>query len=73
MDESTRSVAVVADELALVRLGLAAVLRSLGIDVVAETPGGREAAELVTLHVPSLLVVGSPSDMPVVAAVRRAI
>jgi DNA-binding NarL/FixJ family response regulator len=72
VEQSSRSVAVVADELALVRLGLATVLRSLDIDVVAETPGGREAAELLTLHEPSLLILGAPSDMPLLAAVRRA-
>jgi two-component system nitrate/nitrite response regulator NarL len=72
VEESTRSVAVVADELALVRLGLVTVLRSLEINVVAETPGGREAAELLTLHQPALLILGSPSDMPVIAALRRA-
>lgn len=70
--ESTRRSAVVVDELALVRLGLATVLSSTGVDVVAETPGGREASELLGLHEPSLLVVGSPSDMPVGEAVRRA-
>lgn len=70
--ESTRRSAVVVDELALVRLGLATVLASTRVDVVAETPGGREASELLGLHEPSLLVVGSPSDMPVGEAVRRA-
>jgi DNA-binding NarL/FixJ family response regulator len=70
--ESTRRSAVVVDELALVRLGLASVLSSSGVDVVADTPGGREASELLGLHEPSLLVVGSPSDMPVGEAVRRA-
>jgi DNA-binding NarL/FixJ family response regulator len=70
--ESRRRLAVVVDELALVRLGLATVLHSFEVEVVAETPGGREAAELARLHQPELLVVGSPSDMPVVEAVRRA-
>jgi DNA-binding NarL/FixJ family response regulator len=63
--------AVVVDELALVRLGLRAVLRSVGVEVVAETPGGRQAAELLGLHEPGLVVIGSPADMPVVEAVRR--
>jgi DNA-binding NarL/FixJ family response regulator len=63
--------AVVVDELALVRLGLAAVLRSVETEVVAEAPGGREAAELLLLHEPGLVVIGSPADMPVVEAVRR--
>ena len=63
--------AVVVDELALVRLGLVAVLRSVEAEVVAEAPGGREAAELLLLHGPGLVVIGSPADMPVVEAVRR--
>jgi len=67
-----RRTAVVADELALVRLGLGSVLGGVGVDVVAETPGGREAAELLRLHDPELVVIGAPSDMPVAAAVRRA-
>lgn len=62
---------MVVDELALVRLGLGTVLRSVGAEVVAETPGGREAAELVGLHEPEVVVVGAPADMPVVEAVRR--
>jgi DNA-binding NarL/FixJ family response regulator len=64
--------AVVVDELALVRLGLTTVLQSVQVEVVAETPGGREAAELLGLHEPGLVVIGSPADMPVVEAVRRA-
>jgi DNA-binding NarL/FixJ family response regulator len=71
-EHSIRPSAVVVDELALVRLGLTAVLRSVEVEVVAETPGGREAAELLTLHEPGLVVIGSPADMPVVEAVRRA-
>jgi DNA-binding NarL/FixJ family response regulator len=67
-----RRTAVVADELALVRLGLASVLRGIGVDVVAGTPAGREAAELLRLHEAELVVVGAPSDMPVAEAVRRA-
>jgi DNA-binding NarL/FixJ family response regulator len=67
--------AVVVDELALVRLGLATVLGSLGGDqavgVAGESPGGREGAELLRLHSPELVVIGSPSDMPVDEAVRR--
>jgi DNA-binding NarL/FixJ family response regulator len=70
--DTIRRTAVVADELALVRMGLAAVLGGIGVDVVAETPAGREAAELVSLHGAQLVVVGAPSDMPVAEAVRRA-
>jgi DNA-binding NarL/FixJ family response regulator len=67
---------VVVDELALVRLGLATLLLALdtraGVDVVAETPSGREAAELLRGHDGDLAVIGAPADMPVVEAVRRA-
>ena len=70
--ERIRRCAVVVDELALVRLGLASLLGSVEIDVAAEAPGGREGAELVRLHDPTLAVIGAPADMPVVEAVRRA-
>lgn len=70
--ERIRRCAVVVDELALVRLGLASLLGSMEIDVVAEAPGGREGAEQLRLHGPSLVVIGAPADMPVVEAVRRA-
>jgi DNA-binding NarL/FixJ family response regulator len=69
--ERIRRCAVVVDELALVRLGLASLLGSAEIEVVAEAPGGREGAELARLHRPSLVVIGGPADMPAVEAVRR--
>jgi len=68
-------VAVVVDELALVRLGLATLLGSLagpGVEIRAEVPGGREGAELVRVHEADMIVIGSPSDMPAVEAVKRA-
>ncbi|HEX4489651.1 MAG TPA: response regulator transcription factor [Acidimicrobiia bacterium] len=67
--------AVVVDELALVRLGLAGVLADAGpegVVVAAGAAGGREGAELVRLHDADLAVVGSPADMPLLEAVRRA-
>jgi len=67
-----RRTAVVADELALVRLGLGSFLVGVGVAAAAEPRGGREAAELLRLHDPELVVIGAPSDMPVVEAVRRA-
>lgn len=70
--DTMRRTAVIADELALVRVGLTSVLGEVDVDVVGETPGGREAAELLRLHDPVLVVIGTPSDMPVVEAVRRA-
>ena len=69
-----RRSAVVVDELALVRLGLTALLAGLdpGIGVVGETPSGREAAERVPGLGADLVVIGAPADMPAVEAVRRA-
>ena len=77
MDASgERRTALVVDELALVRLGLATLLRSIGpapgVAVVLETPSGREAAEWLRGNGADLVVIGSPADMPVVEAVRRA-
>lgn len=63
--------AVLVDELALVRLGLASVLAGVGVAVAGDAAGGREGAELVQLHAADLAVVGSPADMPLVEAVRR--
>jgi DNA-binding NarL/FixJ family response regulator len=68
--------AVVVDELALVRLGLATLLGSLAVklrvDVVADTPSGREAAEWLRDGDTDLVVIGAPADMPAAEAVRRA-
>jgi DNA-binding NarL/FixJ family response regulator len=68
--------AVVVDELALVRLGLTTLLGGLDVEppveVVAHTPSGREAAELVREFGADLVVIGAPADMPVVEVVRRA-
>jgi DNA-binding NarL/FixJ family response regulator len=66
--------AVVVDELALVRLGVAAVLADAGperVVVTAGAAGGREGAELARLHDADLVVVGAPADMPLGEAVRR--
>ena len=70
MEHGDRS-AVVCDELSLVRVGVATLLGALDVAVAAEAHGGREAAELVRFHVPTLAVVGLPADMPAVEAVRR--
>jgi DNA-binding NarL/FixJ family response regulator len=73
--ERNRRFGVVVDELALVRLGLTTLVGRFGdpgVEIGAEVPGGREGAELVRLHEADLIVIGSPSDMPVVEAVRRA-
>src|SRR5262249_23332893 len=63
--------AVVVDELALARLGVASVLQSQGVDVIAETQSGREAASIATLEGPDLVVCGRPADLSVADVVRR--
>ena len=63
--------AIVGDELELARLGMAAVLRAQGLDVVAETHSGRELASVAALEQPDLVVVGQPADLNLVDTVRR--
>jgi DNA-binding NarL/FixJ family response regulator len=63
--------AVVADELALARLGVISVLHAQGVDVVAETHSGRELVSVATLERPDLVVVGRPADLTVAETVRR--
>ncbi len=63
--------AVVVDELALARLGVASVLQSQGADVIAETHSGREAVTIATLEGPDLVVLGRPADLTVADTVRR--
>ena len=46
--------AIVADELALARLGVISVLHAQGVDVVAETHSGRELVSVATLERPDL-------------------
>lgn len=63
--------AIVADELALARLGVAAVLHAQGVDVVAETHSGREIVAVATMERPDLVVVGQPADLSCVDTVLR--
>jgi DNA-binding NarL/FixJ family response regulator len=63
--------AVVVDELPLARAGLAALLAGLGLEVIAETHSGREAATVAQLEQPDLVVVGAPADLTLVDTVRR--
>ncbi len=63
--------AMVADELALVRLGLTSILAAQGLDVVVETQSGRELAGAVAAEQPDLVVVGQPADLDLVDTVRR--
>jgi DNA-binding NarL/FixJ family response regulator len=63
--------AIVADELALARLGVISVLHAQGVDVVAETHSGRELVSVATLERPDLVVVGRPADQTVSETVLR--
>lgn len=63
--------AIVADELALARLGVTSLLRAQGVDVVAETHSGREVASVAAMERPDLVVVGQPADLSVADTVRR--
>ena len=72
MRDSIQSMrAIVVDEFALVRLGVAAVLEPLGIEVVAETHSGRELVSLTAVEQPDLVVIGTPADLPLVDVVER--
>jgi DNA-binding NarL/FixJ family response regulator len=63
--------AVVVDELALVRAGIAATLRDRGVEVLAETHAAREAVRLVTLEPGALVVLGAPADLTLADAAKR--
>jgi DNA-binding NarL/FixJ family response regulator len=52
-------------------VGIATVLGARGIEVVAQTRAGREAASLATLDRPDLIVIGSPADLPIADTARR--
>lgn len=66
-----RGAAVVVDELAIARTGIAAVLRDLGFDTLTETHSAREAASIAAIESPELVVVGAPADLSTVDAARR--
>jgi DNA-binding NarL/FixJ family response regulator len=70
-DETVEIQAVVADELELVRLGLAAILGPLGVGVCGECHSGREAAELAAFVLPDLVIVGAVADGSTLDALRR--
>jgi DNA-binding NarL/FixJ family response regulator len=70
-DGSNDQRAIVGDELEIARLGVTAVLRAQGLDVVAETHSGRELASLAAVEQPDLVVVGQPADLTLVDTVRR--
>jgi DNA-binding NarL/FixJ family response regulator len=69
--EDFATTAVVADELGLVRAGVAAVLAGRGIGLVGETRSGRELVTLAKVERPDLAVVGAPADLDAADVVRR--
>ncbi|HEX5615885.1 MAG TPA: response regulator transcription factor [Acidimicrobiia bacterium] len=63
--------AVVADELALVRLGVIAVLEPLGVDVVGEGLTARDVDAALSADPLDLVVIGRLADRTPAEAVRR--
>jgi len=63
--------AVVADEAALFRRGVASALETCGVDVVAETHSGRTAARLAGVEKADLVVVGATADLDQADVTRR--
>jgi DNA-binding NarL/FixJ family response regulator len=70
-DAADPSQAIVVDELALVRLGITAVLEPLGIEVVTESHSGRELVSMVAVERPDIVVIGTPTDLSLVDVVER--
>ena len=73
MSDNDDQRAIVADELALARLGVASVLHAQGVDVVAETNSGREAVSVAAVERPDLVVVGQPADLSIADTVLPAL
>ncbi len=63
--------ALVADELALVRRGIGASLADAQVEVVAEAASGREVVDLVSVHAPDLVVLGTLVDLSAPEVARR--
>jgi len=68
-----RGAAVIVDELAIARTGIASILRDLGYETLTETHSAREAASIAAIDSPGLVVVGSPADLTTADAARRAL
>ena len=64
--------AVVVDEAALLRRGVAVALEGCGVGVVAETHSGRDATRLAESERAGLIVVGATVDLVLPDVVRRA-
>ncbi|MCU1456474.1 MAG: DNA-binding response regulator [Actinomycetia bacterium] len=63
--------AVVVDDVALLRLGIATVLEAMGVDVVAETGCGRDVPRLVQECRAGIVVLGIVADLAPPEIVRR--
>jgi DNA-binding NarL/FixJ family response regulator len=63
--------AVVADDFALARRGMVALLESLGIDVPAETHSARQLVALAAAEAVNLVIIGSVADGDAVETVTR--
>ncbi len=61
---------MVADELELVRVGIAAAIAPLGIGVVAECRSGREAHEEAAFALADVVIIGAVSDGSTLDALR---
>jgi DNA-binding NarL/FixJ family response regulator len=71
VQEFTSETGIVVDELALVRAGIVAELARKGIEIVAQTRSGREAASLAATEHADVVVVAAPADLPLADTVRR--
>lgn len=63
--------AIVCDDVALLRLGITAVLEPLGIDVVAECSRGSDLVSLCGEHDADLVLLGHVADVPPAEMVQR--
>ena len=63
--------AIVCDDVALLRLGITAVLEPIGVDVVAETSTGRDLPQLCEEHGVDLVLMGHVTDVAVGDLVQR--
>ena len=70
MEQSGRT-AVVADDTALFRRGVASVLETCGVEVVAETHSGRAAVRLAGSEKADLVVVGTTTDLGPAEVTRK--
>lgn len=68
---SSPSTALIVDDVALLRLGVAAVLQAMGLTVVAETACGRDVPGMVQQLGADIVMLGVVADLPPPEIVRR--